>query len=89
VAAKDDPDAPFEGLDYPEGMRARPKQVGCLAETIAKLTGVSGVAALVAATMWDQGRVTEACEYIQALLDARAAEEERKREDARARRAGS
>ena len=87
MADQQDPDHPFAGLDYAEReRRPQTEQIGRLAHDIAEMTGIGGVASLVAATLWDQGRVTEACEYLTRLIEGRRAEAEARKLDRRGHR---
>lgn len=74
------PPSPWAGSDYPKtGRGPSTGEVGQLAKSIAELTGVSGIGALFAATLVDQGRTTEALDFLDGVLAERRAEAERRK----------
>lgn len=80
------PETPFDGLDYGDDCKPSTAAIGPLALALRDLTGVSGLIAVAATTLIDQGRVTEACQLMAAELEERRAEAEAAKERATERR---
>ncbi len=86
-----DPDpgtkSPYAGLDYEYGVIPSTAAIGPLAQSLAALVGVSGMAALSAAILLDQGKSTDALDLLDLEIKRLAAERDAKDAKAERRRA--
>jgi len=87
-ATPDEPHtSPFEGLDYDPGVQPQTAQIGQLSLVVVQLTGVTGLLALAASVLLDQGRAAEALALLERDLAEREIEAQAKREERIAREA--